>query len=77
MVGELRTLENATGGTDQYTVSLPWSLSFPRPLGGFVYVSAQQEGSGTVHCKITYGSRVIQEASSNGDYVIASCSGTV
>jgi hypothetical protein len=71
------TLQNPSGGTDQMTVSLPWTETFPAPPDGFVYVSAQQEGSGLVHCKITYGSTVIQEASSSGDYVIASCSGSV
>ena len=68
------TLRNASGGTDQLTVPLPWSQTLPLPPNGFVYLSAQQEGSGTVACKITYGGRVVQQASSNGDYVIATCS---
>lgn len=71
------TIQNESGGTEQFEVGLPWSRSFNPPLDGFVYVSAQLNGSGDVHCKITQGGRVVQEASSSGEYVIASCSGSV
>jgi hypothetical protein len=71
------TIENASGGTEQKTVNLPYSEELTRPPDGFVYLSAQLGGSGSVSCNITYGGRVVQQASSSGDYVIASCSGSI
>jgi hypothetical protein len=76
------TLENASGGTEQFETPLP----FHRDLGpagtfgglsGFVYISAQLQDSGTVTCTIKKGDQVIQTATSTGQYVIASCSGSV
>ena len=46
-------------------------------LSGFVYISAQLQSSGTVTCEIKKGDQVIQSATSSGEYVIASCSGSV
>jgi hypothetical protein len=71
------TTTNASGGTEQKTVNLPYSEQLDPPPDGLVYLSAQLNGSGSISCKISYGGQVIQEASSQGDYVIASCSGSI
>jgi hypothetical protein len=70
------TMQNASGGTEQFETPLPYHLD----LGGytgFVYISAQLEDTGTVTCTIKRGEEVIQTATSTGQYVIASCSGEV
>jgi len=76
------TIRNASGGTEQFETSLPWHLDLG-PSGtfggvsGFVYVSAQLQSSGSVTCTIKKGDQVVQTATSTGQYVIASCSGSV
>jgi hypothetical protein len=69
------TLQNATGGTEQFETRLPYHLDLG-PISGFVYISAQLQDRGTVTCTIKQGDRVIQTATSTGQYVIASCSGS-
>jgi hypothetical protein len=71
------TYENESSNTEQIVVSLPWSESFTAEKGQFLYISAQNEkGSGSIKCEILQGGEVIEEATSSGAYVIASCSGS-
>jgi hypothetical protein len=76
------TMQNASGGTEQFETGLPYHLDLG-PSGtfggvsGFVYISAQLQSSGSVTCEIKKGEQVIQTATSSGQYVIASCSGSV
>jgi hypothetical protein len=70
------TYTNATGGIEQRTATTPWRLSFPATPRRSVSVSAQkQEEVGRVTCRIRAGDRVIQEATSDTPYGVASCSG--
>jgi hypothetical protein len=70
------TYQNAQGGTEQRTVTLPWHIDFLATPDMFLYLSAQnQDDSGTIECAILSGSATIQRASSSGGYTIASCSG--
>jgi hypothetical protein len=71
------TYENASGGTEQRTVTIPWSMTFSAPSGQFVYLSAQLDGSGSLYCEIVSDGTIVQQANSSGEYVIASCSGRV
>jgi hypothetical protein len=71
------TIGNASGGIEQKTVNLPYSEELTRPPGGFVYLSAHLNGTGSISCRITYGGQVIQQASSQGEFVTASCSGSI
>jgi hypothetical protein len=76
------TMQNASGGTEQFETRLPYHLDLGPAgtfggLSGFVYISAQLQSSGTVTCEIKKGDQVIQSATSSGEYVIASCSGSV
>jgi hypothetical protein len=70
------TMQNKSGGTEQYETRLPYHLDLGG-LSGFVYISAQLQDSGTVTCEIKQGEQVIQTATSTGQYVIATCSGYV
>lgn len=45
--------------------------------GEFAYLSAQNQGDGSITCSIRAGGRVIDEATSRGEFAIASCSGSV
>jgi hypothetical protein len=76
------TMQNASGGTEQFETRLPYHLDLGPAgtfggLSGFVYISAQLQDTGTVTCTIKKGEQVIQTATSTGQYVIASCSGSV
>jgi hypothetical protein len=70
------TLQNASGGTEQFETPLPYHLDLGG-VTGFVYISAQLQDTGTVTCEIKQGDQVVQTATSTGQYVIASCSGSV
>ena len=72
------TINNATGGTEQKTVDIPWHTKFRTNVGQFLYVSAQidSDRDSEVTCKILVNDRVIQQASSKGAFAIASCSGS-
>jgi hypothetical protein len=73
------TYENASGNSQQETINVPWSIEFQAPAGQFVYLSGQLavRGASTVTCKILVDGEVLEEATSQGEYVIASCSGSV
>ena len=70
------TYNNASGGTEQKTVALPWSQSYTVPAGGFLYVSAQNDGqSGSVTCEIVVNGGTVKTSTSEGAYKIATCNG--
>lgn len=71
------TYENDTGNTEQHDVALPWQKTLYLQSGQFVYVSAQlEQASGfEITCRIIAGNRVIETATSSGQYSIATCSG--
>jgi len=71
------TYENASGNTEQQDVRVPWELELEVPAGQFLYISAQNDrDSGSIRCEIVQDGKVVEEASSSGAYVIASCSGS-
>jgi len=73
------TYENKTGNTEQRTVnSTSWSTSFEGHSGDFVYISAQANNyNAQVNVQIKYNDKVLKKASSSGDFVIATASGSV
>jgi len=72
------TYRNASGGTDQITVKLPWSLTFIGQPRQFVYLSAQNtEDWGKIVSIIYLDDTPVQTAFSNSPYGIASVSGTI
>lgn len=79
------TYSDANGSTSQQSgIDVPMQtesgqtgLSFTMVEGEFLYISAQNvEESGSITCRITADGVVIDEATSHGGYVIATCSGT-
>ena len=72
------TYENAGNNTEQHDLAkLPWELSFTASRQQFVYVSAQLDSGFEITCQIEVNGTVIEEATSSGRFVIASCSGVV
>ena len=73
------TYENGDGATEQKSdARVPWSLKFKGVSGQFLYISAQNQlSSGSVTCEIRLNGEVVKTATSNGEYVIASCSGKI
>lgn len=71
------TYANASEGTSQATVSVPWSHSFTCTKSGqFLYISAQNQGqTGTVTVRITKSGTTYKESTSSGAFVIATASG--
>lgn len=73
------TAQTADGGTTQGVGPLPFSdvLDGFR-AGDFVYISVQnQQGAGSVTCRITVDGVVVSENTSSGGYTIATCQGDV
>ena len=72
------TYENKSGDTEQIaSASVPWSLKFDAPPGQFLYVSAQNcRSSGNVTCQILINGVEQKTSTSQGGYVIATCSGS-
>lgn len=73
------TYENSSGNTEQKTIATgSWETSFTQDSGEFVYISAQAANENAdVTVKIYYNGKVIEEASSSGDFIIATASGSV
>lgn len=82
------TYRNAGGNVEQDDISRfsaadsfnnkPWTLTFDAAAGDFVQISAQNgRDVGTIKCEILVNGDVIEQAESNGGFVIASCNGSV
>jgi len=71
------TYQNAQGGTAQTYAGVPWQYSMTVTRGKFLYVSAQnQEGYGSVTCEIWINGVQWRNSTSQGGYVISTCSGS-
>ncbi len=72
------TYANAQGATEQIErIQAPWSMGFSALPGQFLYVSAQITTSGSITCTILVDGTPVQTATSDGQYTIATCSGSV
>jgi hypothetical protein len=71
------TIKNESGGTEQHTVPVPWTMEFDAPFGRFLYLSAQNRGGGFLEATIYVDAKAIQHAETTERYGIASVSGTV
>lgn len=71
------TYTNEDGGTSQLSdVPLPWTLTFKRGSGQFVYVSGQNQAeTGSVVATVYKDGKVFKTSTSEGAYVIATASG--
>ena len=74
------TLENQLGGTEQKKdVPLPYELNFQATPGQFLYISAQNTTDSThtsITCEIRVNGVVTEKSVSDGQYSIATCSGS-
>lgn len=72
------TTDGAGSSEQQSDVKLPFTKTVNVPTGfAVVSVMAQNGGSGSIKCKITKADgTVLKEAKSDGQYAIASCSGS-
>lgn len=69
------TYTNSSDGTSQLTASDGWTYSWTeKPSERFRYISAQCNKTGSVKVDIIKNGAVVKTSSSNGAYVIASCS---
>jgi len=77
------TYQNESGGTAQQdSIGLPMTnkagqsgMHFKMDDGAFMYISAQNEGStGSVTCTIKVDGKTVKTTTSQGAYVIATCS---
>jgi len=60
----------------QEEVLLPWSKDIDVPwLSPISLIAQNTEDGGHISCKITKGSKIIEEARSRGAYVVVACSG--
>ena len=72
------TYENPQGGTVQTMVSLPWEINQTFKDGDFAYLAAQNQGaSGTVRAQIIIDGQPWKDTTSDGEYRIATCSGSI
>jgi hypothetical protein len=72
------TYRNASGGTDQITVSLPWQLTFTGQVKQFVYLSAQNlERETAVECTIYFDGVPEKKSITTTPLGIATVSGTI
>ena len=72
------TYENSGGNTEQKTItSSSWTTSFTSSSGDFIYISAQADNkNATITSNIYFEGEIIETATSSGDYVIATASGS-
>ncbi|MDP2896035.1 MAG: hypothetical protein Q8Q12_05680 [bacterium] len=78
------TYENDQGGTEQAEVRVDslragaWEKTlFSVKRGGFLYLSAQNQGRGDIRATILVDGHVWKTSGSSGAYAIASCSGLI
>jgi hypothetical protein len=71
------TLKNASGATEQQNIKPPYELSFDSTGGQSLYVSGQNKwNAGVVTCEILVDGKLVQTATSNAAFGVATCSGT-
>jgi hypothetical protein len=72
------TYNNQGGNTEQRKVhTLPFKQTYTVAPGHFLYLSAQTTSrDARITCRILVNGKVAEEATSQGDFVIATCSGS-
>lgn len=70
------TYSVGNSGTEQRSgANVPWTKEFSAHSGDFLYLSAQNNGSGSLHCVIASGGHVVAEHTSRGQFSIVQCDG--
>jgi hypothetical protein len=72
------TYQNESQDTGQDTeAGTPWSDVESMSDGDFYYVSAQNQGGGTITCSVVVDGVTVDSNSASGEYAICSASGTI
>lgn len=72
------TYNNEQGGTEQGDYNLPFRKNYTMEYDSFLYISAQNDGeTGSVTCSIYVNGTKVKTSTSQGAYVIATCSGSL
>jgi len=72
------TINNASGNTEQLEARSGFERTFEMSAGEFVYISVQNaDNGGSIRCQILIDGDVAEEATSAGEFAIATCSGRV
>jgi hypothetical protein len=72
------TYQNAGQDSTQASdVALPWSIKQTMNSSDFYYVSAQNAGGGTIHCKVYVNDKLLEDNTASGEYAICQSSGTL
>lgn len=69
----LVTSTNATGGTEQNNVSIPWNQTMRVPVGSWLSIVAQNNGTGSITCEIWIDGQKIKTSTSTAQYGIVTC----
>lgn len=71
------------GERQQQGISVPMvnksggsGIQFEADDGAFLYFSAQNNGDGTLHCKIKEDGEVVSDNTSSGEFAIVTCQGS-
>lgn len=71
------TYQNSGDDSSQTSANLPWVKRQNMDYGDFYYVSAQNTGSGTIHCIVYIDGKKVEDNKANGLYNICTASGNV
>ena len=71
------TFFNGSGDIEQHCGNSTYTVTITRPPDGFVDISGQLQGDGTVTCTISRGGQVLASNTASGAYEIADCSAEV
>lgn len=71
----LITYSTPSGQEQANGAKVPWTKTFKAKDGEFLSVSAQNDGGGTINCKISVDGKLLKRSQSSGQFAIASCDG--
>jgi hypothetical protein len=71
------TLEGKDGTVQQNDQPVPWTYTRKASSGDFLYVSAQNKGSGDITCTITVDGAQLKTSTSSGAFAICQADGSL
>ena len=71
------TYSDGSANISQTTVTLPWKRTYTMKNGALPSVVAQNQGTGTLYCRIYLDGNLWKEASATNQYGVVTCNGMV
>ena len=71
------TIQGEDGMVQQNDQPIPWSYDRTAATGDFLYVSAQNKGTGEITCTITVDGEQVKTSTSTGEFAICQADGTL